>query len=357
MPATPVTILIPDISGYTDFMSSIELEHGTHLISSFLETILQQANPDFEVSEIEGDAVLLYKKGGVSSKEEIIEQCLKMFHAFHTQRKMIQQVVLCPCGACQGMINLSLKFIAHHGTVSEMKVGKFVKASGIDMIIAHRLLKNSIKADEYVLVTHNCLEHVSKKNDESGLEWQSANEEYPSIGKINFDFALLEKLKANIPDPPKMEVSYEVDDRSNIQTIIECPYKDVYLQVIDILNRQHWMKGFRKMEAGEGHAYVGSLHTCAFEDYTAIISPLKRELSSEEVIYAEKMSVEAIDLEVIYEYRFRPLSKNQCQMDCRVLSVAGKPLSNETHYYLFEDLRKSTVRLKEYCEQSTLATL
>jgi hypothetical protein len=141
MATTPVTILIPDISGYTDFMSSIELEHGTHLIGSFLETILQQANPDFEVSEIEGDAVLLYKKGGVSSKEEIVDQCLKMFNAFHTQRKMIQSVVLCPCGACQGMINLSLKFIAHHGNVSELKVGKFVKASGIDMIIAHRLLK------------------------------------------------------------------------------------------------------------------------------------------------------------------------------------------------------------------------
>ncbi len=357
MPATPVTILIPDISGYTDFMNSIELEHGTHLISGFLETILQQANPDFEVSEIEGDAVLLYKKGGASSKEEIVEQCLKMFQAFHTQRKMIQQLVLCPCGACQGMINLSLKFIAHHGTVSEMKVGKFVKASGIDMIIAHRLLKNNIKADEYVLVTHNCLEQVADKNDQSGLEWQTSDEEYPTIGKVNFEFALLEKLKASIPDPPKMDVSYEVDDRSIIETVIDRPYKVVYLQVIDILNRQKWMTGFRKMEAGEDHAFVGSLHTCAFEDYTAVISPLRRELKSDEVIYAESMSIPQLDLEVIYEYRFRPSSKKQCQMDCRVLSIPGKPLASETHYFLFEDLRKSSNRLKEYCEQSSLASI
>ena len=352
MPTTPVTILIPDISGYTDFMSSIELEHGTHLISSFLETIVQQANPDFEVSEIEGDAVLLYKKGGITSKEEIVEQCLKMFNAFHTQRKMFQQVVLCPCGACQGMINLSLKFIAHHGTVSEMKIGKFVKASGIDMIIAHRLLKNSIKADEYVLVTENCLQHVNNKDDHSGLEWQTAGEEYPSIGKVNFEFALLQNLKENIPDPPKVEVSYDVNDLSTMETMIAKPFKDVYFQVIDIMNRPQWMKGLTKIEAGDDHAYVGSLHTCAFENFKAIISPVNCQISKDEVIYVEKMEVEAMGLDVIYEYRFRPRGKNVCQLDCRVLSLPGKPLTSEEHYYLFEELRKSCNRLKEYCEQA-----
>jgi Protein of unknown function (DUF2652) len=352
MPATPVTILIPDISGYTDFMSSIELEHGSHLISSFLETILQEVNPDFEVSEIEGDAVLLYKKGGVNSREEIVGQCLKMFNAFHTQRKMFQQMVLCPCGACQGMINLSLKFVAHHGNVSEIKVGKFIKASGLDMIIAHRLLKNNIKAEEYVLLTKNCLEQMNEGQDESGLEWQSAEEEYPSIGKVDFQFALLEKLRSNIPDPPKVEFSYKVDDRSTIETIINALYKDVYLAVIDITNRIHWMKGFTSLAAGDDHAFVGSLHTCVFEDYKAVISPLQTRVNKEEVIYAEKMIVEAMNLEFVYEYRFRPTDTKGCQLDCRVLPLDEKPLADETHYYLFEDLRKSCARLKEYCEQS-----
>jgi hypothetical protein len=353
MPSTPVTILIPDISGYTDFMSSTEIDHGTHLISSFLETILQQVNPDFEVSEIEGDAVLLYKKGGVSSKEEIVDQCLKMFNAFHTQRKMIQSVVLCPCGACQGMINLSLKFIAHHGNVSEIKVGKFVKASGLDMIIAHRLLKNNIKADEYLLLTENCLEQVKAADDNSGLKWQKSVEEYPSIGKVNYQFALLEDLKSLIPDPPRVEVSYDVDDRSIMETIIGKPFKDVYFAVVDVVNRVHWVKGLTKIEASEGHAYVGSLHSCAFEDYQAVVSPVKRAISKDEVIYVEKTTIDAMNLEFIYEYRFRPTESNGCQLDCRVLSVSDIPLSKETHYFLFEDLRKSCNRLKEYCEKNS----
>ena len=351
MPGTPVTILIPDISGYTDFMSSTEIDHGSHLISSFLETILQQANPDFEVSEIEGDAVLLYKKGGVSNKEEIVGQCLNMFNAFHTQRKMLQSVVLCPCGACQGMINLSLKFIAHHGNVSEIKVGKFVKASGLDMIIAHRLLKNNIKGNEYLLVTENCLEQVKDIDDQCGLKWQNSVEEYPSIGKVNFQFALLEELKSAIPDPPRMEVNYDVDDHSTMETIIGKPFKDVYFAVIDIMNRMHWMTGLSKIEEGEDHAYVGSLHTCVFEDYRAVVSPVKRIISKDEVIYVEKMVVDAMNLEAVYEFRFRPAASNGCQLDCRVLSISEKPLSKEAHYYLFEDLRKSCKRLKDYCEQ------
>ncbi len=351
MPATPVTILIPDISGYTDFMSTIEIDHGSHLISSFLETILQEANPDFEVSEIEGDAVLLYKKGGVTSRDEIVGQCLKMFNAFHTQRKMFQQTVLCPCGACQSMINLSLKFIAHHGNVAEIKVGKFVKASGLDMIIAHRLLKNNIKAEEYLLVTQNCLERMKGGSDESGLEWQSAGEEYPSIGKVDFQFALLDKLKENIPDPPKVELSYKVDNLTTIETIIATPFKDVYLAVIDIMNRAKWMTGLTSIIEGDDHAYVGSLHTCVFEDFKAVISPLNTKLSKDEVIYLEKMLVDEMQLELVYEYRFRPTSSKGCQLDCRVIPLNGKPLEQELHYYLFENLRKSCNKLKEYCEQ------
>ena len=50
MPATNAVILIPDISGFTHFMSSVELEHASHLISSFLETIVKAANGRFEVS-------------------------------------------------------------------------------------------------------------------------------------------------------------------------------------------------------------------------------------------------------------------------------------------------------------------
>ena len=350
MPTTPLTILIPDISGYTDFMSSIEIEHGAHLISSFLETIVKEANPDFEVSEIEGDAVLLYKKGGINSKQEIIDQCVKMFNAFHTQRKMFQQMVLCPCGACQGMINLSLKFIAHHGTASEIKVGKFIKASGLDMIIAHRLLKNSIKSDEYLLVTNTCLEHVHSSNDDSGLDWQTSEEEYASIGKVNFQYALLEQLKLNIPDPPKPEVSYSVDENQFVQVVISLPFKEAYMRAIDMPGRVHWMNGLQCLGESEDHAYIGSLHTCIFQDFEARITPLKLNMGGGELIYAEQMTIPEMNVDLIYEYRFRSVGPAQSEVICRLIENNDKYLPDELRYHFFEGMRKSCNRLKEYCE-------
>ena len=200
-------------------------------------------------------------------------------------------------------------------------------------------------------MTENCLEQVKDINDEFGLKWQNSVEEYPSIGKVNFQFALLEELKSNIPEPPRLEINYDVDDQSNIETIIGKPFKEVYFSVIDIMNRVHWMKGLTRIEPGEDHAYVGSLHTCVFEDYQAVISPVKRIISRNEVIYVERVTIEAMKLEFIYEYRFRPSALNVCQLDCRVISVTENPLSKEAHYYLFEDLRKSCKKLKEYCEQ------
>ena len=202
MPVTNATILIPDISGFTQFMTVTELEHGSHLISDFLETIIQNVDESFEISEVEGDAVLLYKKDTVPSKQEILDLCLKMFEAFHYKRKFIQKVAVCPCGACQALINLSLKFVTHYGSLLEIKVDRFTKASGLDMIIAHRILKNSVPSDEYILFTENFLKQVAKDPDRHGLAWQSSVDEFPFIGKVNYEFALLEPIKNRIPDPP-----------------------------------------------------------------------------------------------------------------------------------------------------------
>jgi hypothetical protein len=162
-------------------------------------------------------------------------------------------------------------------------------------------------------------------------------------------------MKENIPEPPKEEFSYKVDDLTTIETIIAAPFKDVYFMVIDIMNRVKWMNGLTNISEGDDHAFVGSLHTCVFEDFKAIISPVQTRVNKDEVIYVEKMIVDELKLQLIYEYRFRPNDSKGCQLDCRVVSIADKPLDEEMHYYLFENLRKSCNKLKAYCEQGVNA--
>src|SRR5215510_11814058 len=125
--AESATILISDISGYTDFITRTELEHSSQIINDLLETIVQSVSHDFVVSEIEGDAVLLYKKGSPPVKKDIIEQCVKTFSAFHSAIREEHANSLCQCGACQGVLNLTLKFVVHFGNIAEINVARFVK--------------------------------------------------------------------------------------------------------------------------------------------------------------------------------------------------------------------------------------
>src|SRR6185312_2758611 len=212
MPDHNVTILIPDISGFTEFMTSTELNHASHAVSIFIGTIIKAVEEEYEVSEIEGDAVLLIRKGMPPSKKEILDTCLKIFNAFHYQRKWMQMYTVCRCGACQAIINLTLKFVVHHGLVSEIKVGRFTTNSGAEMIVAHRLLKNSIGNNEYVLITEKFVQQMPDVSNAADVEWHHLFDEYGSIGKVDYHFALLNEAKKKIPDPPAPDNNYRTDD-------------------------------------------------------------------------------------------------------------------------------------------------
>lgn len=116
MPSEQATILIPDISGYTEFVSKAEIEHSALILKYLIETIVEAVGDDFVVSEIEGDAVLLYRKGSPPSKQEITEKCIRIFKAFHEMATTMDGMRVCQCIACKGVVRLSLKFIVHYGT-------------------------------------------------------------------------------------------------------------------------------------------------------------------------------------------------------------------------------------------------
>jgi len=208
MAETNATILIPDISGFTEFVTTTELGHCALAINFLMDAMLNAIGEEYEVSEIEGDAVLLIKKGPAPSPKEIQDTCLKIFNAFHFQRKWMEQYTICPCGACQAITHLTLKFVVHHGPLAEIKVGRFVKQSGTEMIVAHRLLKNSIRNNEYVLMTEKLLQQATDSTEEIDMEWTSATEEYASLGKIEYRFALLNEARKQVPEPPAPQSHY-----------------------------------------------------------------------------------------------------------------------------------------------------
>ena len=188
-------LFIPDISGFTEFVTNIELAHSHHIIQELIEVLIDENEMGLEVSEIEGDAVLFYKFGESPELSLIYEQVEKMFFAFHKKLKIFEQNRTCDCNACTSAINLTLKFITHYGEFRGYKIKNFYTLIGKDVIVAHQLLKNTIDKHEYWLVTKG----LANDNLPGGFrKWMKWNESNKQVGEsdVSFHYTQLSPLKA-----------------------------------------------------------------------------------------------------------------------------------------------------------------
>lgn len=150
-------LLIADIGGYTDYMSShrMSLAHAEVNTARMLEKMIDAA-PDFDLIEIEGDAAFLSRQADEGDTDaaiaEILQAAASMHRAFHLERQYVA-ANLCPCAGCKGAADLKLKFVAHIGDVATQTIRQRHKLVGIDVILVHRLLKNSVPIPEYVLLS------------------------------------------------------------------------------------------------------------------------------------------------------------------------------------------------------------
>jgi len=143
-------LLIADIGGYTRYMSvhRVSLAHAQANVARLLEAVIDAA-PGLELVEIEGDAVFF--SGPAENGEALAASASEaMHHAFHDERRRILRN-LCPCAGCNRAGELTLKFVAHVGTVAEQTLRDRRTLVGPDVILVHRLLKNPVPVPEYVL--------------------------------------------------------------------------------------------------------------------------------------------------------------------------------------------------------------
>ena len=351
MAETNATILIPDISGFTEFMTTTELAHSSFAINILIDAMINAVGEEYEVSEIEGDAVLLIRKGAAPSQKELMDICLKIFNAFHYQRMWLQQYAVCPCGACRAITHLALKFVVHHGPLAEIKVGRFTKQSGTEMIVAHRLLKNNINNNEYLLVTEKLLQQQVADATSIEMEWNSSSEEYPSIGKIDFRFALLDNARKQVPEPP-IPATYQADDTSYFEMPIEADYLDVYMVMMNIPGRSEWLQGLRKVEQDQPMVFIGSVHVCSFDEYEATVSPMRMSISEDAILFAESCKIKETGCSLVYEFVFRKAGENSSIFSARFMNAGESPIPPEVHDSLMAKIEVVAKSIKAYAEKT-----
>lgn len=174
---TPVYLVIADISGYTRFLQehARDIAHAERVVAELLESVIDVVQVPLVVHELSGDAVSFYALADddPSMPAHILTQVRAFFQAFNNK---MQEIVSCPvvigCPSCVKTRELRLKVVVHYGEVVLTEVGGFRKVAGPAMILAHRLLKNSIEEDEYLLVTADFYDRCEEMLWERAL-WKS----------------------------------------------------------------------------------------------------------------------------------------------------------------------------------------
>ncbi len=198
-----VCLVIADISGYTRFLKlrTLSLLHAEEIISSLLEAVVAEAEYPLQISKFEGDAVFLYalaEPDPQASARSVYRQIHSFFDAFHqTQRELIRTTDGgCLCEACRQIGELRLKAVVHLGDALFKRIRNHEELAGEDVILVHRLLKNSIAAKEYIAVTDTFYQLHGELSTEP---FQQTNERY-DVGDVT-----LHVLVRHVPDLPSMQ--------------------------------------------------------------------------------------------------------------------------------------------------------
>jgi hypothetical protein len=178
-------LVLADISGFTEFVTATELEHGPPMVADLLGEVMQQLSPPLEIQEVEGDAVFaLGPDRALGTPGALLRALEKAFVAFRNRRAELAADDSCACNACRTVGNLELKIVAHHGRFLRQMVGDRSQAAGASVILAHRLLKNGLVGRRaYVLLTEAALRWAGVDPEEAGLT--AHTERYEHLGEVS----------------------------------------------------------------------------------------------------------------------------------------------------------------------------
>jgi len=190
-------LVLADISGFTEFVTATELEHGPPIIAELLGEVMRQISPPLEIQEVEGDAVFALAAdrvlGPPATLLDVLEDAVA---AFRGRQRELQADDSCSCNACRNVGNLDLKIVAHHGRFLRQMVGDRSQAAGVNVVLAHRLLKNSVGQRAYILLTEAALRWAGLDPDLTGLD--AHTERYEHFGDVRYFVRDLDTISARV---------------------------------------------------------------------------------------------------------------------------------------------------------------
>ncbi len=260
-------LLIADISGYTQFLTSSEQDHANPILQSLLSSLVEQVGEPMQFWKMEGDAVLAYStQREFPSGETFLTICENLYNAFATRRQNIIANTACPCQACANVGMLDLKVIAHHGNFDEMRVGPVEDISGADVILVHRMAKTDVRETtgvrSYALFSDAAVEAMGIVS--ALIPYSQPFEHFGEVSMQVYDLAKAwEKFRAG----RERHFLEEADGVWTYRRHFDMPIAVAWEALTAPDLKQRWMTGMLSVSVDrpEGRIGTGSGYHCAHE--------------------------------------------------------------------------------------------
>lgn len=175
-------LVIADISGYTDYVVSSPLEHAEDVLADVTDLVAERLARVLILNKREGDAVFGYALEGDVDGTLLLDALEQCYFAFRNRLVGIERATSCDCNACAKLPDLDLKFVVHAGDFIRRGDADREELTGPAVIVAHRLLKNSVEGRGYALLTGEALATLGL--DPVTLGQRPHSEAYDDIGEL-----------------------------------------------------------------------------------------------------------------------------------------------------------------------------
>jgi uncharacterized protein YndB with AHSA1/START domain len=235
---------IADISGYTRFVSGVELDHAQDIIADVMDTLVRALRPPFRLAKFEGDAAFVYALADKVDGPLMQDSIEAAYFAFRRRLRNIKQASSCKCQACSRMQDLDVKFVVHHGEFIRQKMSGREELAGRDVILVHRLLKNDVGkrfgSHAYALFSDACVRAMAIDPAAQGLVEHAEAIEH--LGETKCWVSDLEQAWLNENETKRTVVGRE-GAFGVVETDFDAPRQAVWELVTMPGNRPRWQAG------------------------------------------------------------------------------------------------------------------
>ncbi len=258
-------LLLADISGYTAFLTGTELEHAHAIIHELTGLIRERLTPPMRFVKLEGDAVFCYaEEAAFRDGERLIELIEACYFDFSNRLADMTRETTCRCEACAAIGSLGLKFVTHFGNFVIEREDNREDLAGPDVILVHRLLKNTITdgggPQAYAFFTDACMKRLPPSFD-----LPQHSEVYESFGETKGGVHDLKPVVEEMREAQREYVG-AADADLEISGVVPVPPSVIWQYYVDPEKRLRWQPiqtSIKNQPNARGRLGVGASSHCA----------------------------------------------------------------------------------------------